>query len=186
MISSDYLNECFIYNKDTGILIWKDRPRGHFNTDRGHKTFLSQKYGKETGCVSTTSCGMSYIKVAINKKLYLAHRIIWIMVNGDIPDGFEIDHIDHDGTNNSINNLRLVCSSDNKKNRTKVKTNKSGCMGVYFNRRINKWVAEIVSKGDHIGLGSYSDKNDAIEARRKAEIKFKFHNNHGGDKIVIG
>lgn len=38
----------------------------------------------------------------------LAHRIVWELHNGPIPDGLTIDHIDGDKTNNSIENLRLA------------------------------------------------------------------------------
>ena len=42
------------------------------------------------------------------------HRIIWEVVNGQIPDGYEIHHIDKNRSNNSISNLELVESSTHK------------------------------------------------------------------------
>lgn len=47
--------------------------------------------------------------------------------------------------------------------------NTSGCTGVYFNQRSGKWVAEIRFKGQYYYLGSYSDKLDAVKARRRGE-----------------
>jgi len=41
------------------------------------------------------------------------HRAVWEAFIGIIPDGFEIDHIDGDKTNNSIDNLRCVTHKDN-------------------------------------------------------------------------
>lgn len=185
-MNQEYLKECLSYDRESGVLTWLHRPRKHFRTDRGYNTFVSQKVGKKTGCISATKDGLFYVKVAINKKLYLAHRLAWIIENGCIPDGYEIDHIDHDGTNNAIHNLRLVTSSENKKNRSLVSTNKSGCMGVYFNKKTGRWVAEIVSNGQYFGLGSYNDFDSALKARKEAEEKYNFHENHGGKKDVIG
>lgn len=41
------------------------------------------------------------------------HRVIWTAVNGEIPKGYEINHIDEDKSNNSINNLELVTHQEN-------------------------------------------------------------------------
>jgi len=185
-MNREYLAQCLSYDRDSGEFTWLHRPREHFNTDRGYNTFVSQRVGKKTGCVSFAACGLAYVKIAINKKLYFAHRLAWIIENGEIPCGYEIDHIDHDGTNNSIKNLRLVTSSENKKNRSLVATNKSGCMGVYFNKKIGRWIAEIVCDSKHYPLGSFHDYDSAVAARKKAEIDFNFHQNHGGEKVVIG
>lgn len=178
-----YLIECLDYNPISGDLTWRKRPRCHFNTDRGYNTFTSQKVGVKTGCRSMTRGGLFYLKIAINKKLYLAHRLAWVIFHGEIPNGMEIDHIDHNGENNAIENLRLVTSSENKRNRTLVRTNKSGQMGVYLDDKNEIWVAEIVVNGQHYGLGRFKNIDDAISARIKAEVDFKFHPNHGGEKI---
>ena len=39
---------------------------------------------------------------------YLMHRLVWECVNGDIPEGYDIHHIDGNRQNNSISNLELV------------------------------------------------------------------------------
>lgn len=36
------------------------------------------------------------------------HQYIWMTVNGDIPEGYQIHHIDGDKSNNSIYNLTLI------------------------------------------------------------------------------
>ena len=58
-----------------------------------------------------------YPKVYIDKKYYTLSRVVWILMNGDIPEGMVIDHIDRDKNNNKIDNLRVVTQSDNNKNR---------------------------------------------------------------------
>ena len=41
------------------------------------------------------------------------HTIVWKVFNGKVPDGYEIDHIDNDRTNNSLSNLRLLTKAEN-------------------------------------------------------------------------
>lgn len=47
------------------------------------------------------------------KKQCRVHRIIWIAVNGIIPDGLVVDHINNIKTDNRIENLQLLSPSDN-------------------------------------------------------------------------
>lgn len=47
---------------------------------------------------------------------YRAHRVIWMSVNGEIPIGMEIDHKNHDRSDNRIENLRLVTPSEQMQN----------------------------------------------------------------------
>lgn len=50
-------------------------------------------------------------KITITRKV---HRLVWAAFNGEYPSFHEhIDHIDHDKTNNHINNLRLRDASEN-------------------------------------------------------------------------
>lgn len=47
------------------------------------------------------------------------HRFIWEVVNGTIPEGYEIHHKDKNRTNNSINNLELIECGTHKRNHFK-------------------------------------------------------------------
>ena len=57
-----------------------------------------------------------YLGCKIHYKKYRIHRLVWIYHNGTIPLGMEIDHIDRDKHNNSIDNLRLVTRTENQHN----------------------------------------------------------------------
>lgn len=48
-------------------------------------------------------------------KMRLAHHIIWEEINGVIPEGYEIHHIDHDKKNNDLENLRLLTVSEHQR-----------------------------------------------------------------------
>ncbi|TVX85646.1 AP2 domain-containing protein [Paenibacillus agilis] len=52
------------------------------------------------------------------------------------------------------------------------KDNKSGIKGVRWNESRQKWTAHIGYKGKQVSLGYFVEKEEAIEARRKAEDKY--------------
>ncbi len=178
-MNPEYLSECFSYDPITGCLAWKERPRSHFRTERGWKTFLSQRAGKFAGCRSASAEGHVYLKVRADKKLHLCHRIIWLMTHRAIPEGLEVDHIDGDGTNNRLENLRLVSSSENKKNRSLTSRNKSGFHGVYWNDRLGLWIAQAWSDGKYLGSTSHANIEDAARSRVEMQQGHGFHENHG-------
>lgn len=45
--------------------------------------------------------------------MQLVHRVTWIAVNGEIPEGMELNHIDENKCNNAIWNLQLCSHRDN-------------------------------------------------------------------------
>ena len=61
---------------------------------------------------------------------------------------------------------------ENCRNRSKSVKNKSGFIGVYFDKDRNKWVAFITIDYKQIKLGRFVEKEDAIKARLEAEFKY--------------
>lgn len=47
------------------------------------------------------------------KKVFRVHKLIWNIVNGEIPEGMEINHIDENKSNNSISNIYPLSHIDN-------------------------------------------------------------------------
>ena len=125
---------------------------------------------------------LGYVYVRVNGKLIPAHRIIWEMHYGKIPEGMEIDHINHITDDNRIENLRLVTRKDNCKNVSMSKSNKSGVVGVSWCKRTCKWFASIRVDRKEKFLGRYDKIEDAAAARKAAELKYNFHKNHGSKK----
>lgn len=121
---------------------------------------------------------LGYVCVGIKGKLYQAHVIVWLIYNGKMPDN-EIDHIDGDKLNNDISNLRDVTRSENMRNIKRGIRNKSGTIGVHWDKDAEKWRAKLVVEGKMIHLGRFSNIEDAIKARKEAEVKHGFHANHG-------
>lgn len=111
-----------------------------------------------------------YIYANINHKIVLLHRFL-----SDLEDDSEflVDHIDRNRKNNKKNNLRVVTSLINNRNKSMYKNNISGYTGIYYNYSTSKWVAKI---GDTF-IGSFLNIQDAINARTQKEIElFYYHN----------
>lgn len=70
--------------------------------------------------------------VRIESTAYLAHRIVYELHYGCIPEDYDIDHIDRNPLNNRIENLRAVPHSVNMRNTKLQKNNKSGKTGVNY------------------------------------------------------
>jgi hypothetical protein len=111
------------------------------------------------------------------KRPYLVHRLAFLYMTGRMPN--EVDHINGDRLDNRWVNLRDVDSYRNKRNMGLCKLNKSGTPGVWYYERYGKWEVRIAHEGKSVYLGRYFDFDEAVAVRRKAEIEFNYHENHG-------
>ena len=84
-------------------------------------------------------------------------------------DGEIVDHIYHHVNDNRKGQLRNTTRQNNQRNQTINKANKSGKTGVCWSNKKNKWRAYITISNRQKSLGYFEDKDDAIEARLKAE-----------------
>lgn len=155
-------NEIFMYCENTGLLTYK------------------VKRGKIiSGNIAGTLALNGYVTIGIDKKRYYAHRIIWEMLHGIIPANAQIDHINGNRSDNRICNLRIVSNHENSKNQKKKVSNSSGFTGVSWDSQTQRWRAHITIDGKTKSLGRYSDELEALKARKRAEVKYSFHENHG-------
>ena len=91
------------------------------------------------------------------------HRVI-----NSTPSNLVVDHINGNGLDNTYKNLRKCTQQFNS-------SNKRGVLGVTFNKRLNKWVAQICYKYKKIHIGTFINKQDALAAYQDARKKyFKF------------
>ena len=163
MITQSELKNKIYYNKESGFCVWKIKPNK--NTSIGD-------------LVGNISFG--YIETQINYKRYKLHRLIFLYMTGLYPtNSCQVDHINHNRSDNRWCNLRLVSQQENSKNITKPKNNTSGCCGVYWSKYHNRWKSKINVSKKCIYLGVFKNKTDAIIARKMAEYKHGFHANHG-------
>ena len=109
-----------------------------------------------------------YVASNINGKGVLLHRIIM-----DCQPNETVDHIGGNDTKTDCRkcNLRIVNRSENGWNRTPTVRNKSGTTGVRKTRS-GKWSAFITEHRRRHYLGTFNTKEEAIVARKEAELKY--------------
>ena len=90
----------------------------------------------------------------------------------DCPPDKMRDHISGDRLDNRRGNIRFVTRTQNGQNRGTGKNNTSGHVGVYWSKKERKWSARITVDGKDVSLGYFRDREDAIDAREAAEIKY--------------
>ena len=161
MITQEKLKELLDYSPDTGLFTWLASP--------SRKIVI--------GSTAGSFDNHGYIVITINCKKYKAHRLAWLFVYGEWPD--QIDHIYGNKWDNRIFKLRSVSKTENQRNKKIPKNNLSGVIGVHFNSISKRWVAQIRLNRKTKYLGSSIYKFDAICARKSAENKYGFHENHG-------
>lgn len=144
--TKEELLEVFEY-KD-GLLFWK--------VNKGSRAKAGDIVGSDTG--------NGYLKVCLNKRYYKLHRIIWILHFGSIPDDLVIDHIDGNGFNNNILNLRLATNKQNQYNRVKRTHLTSKYKGVNYDKARNKWKAEFRAEGVSYHIGRFDTEEEAKKA----------------------
>ncbi len=79
------------------------------------------------------------------------------------PPHLLVDHIDHNGLNNTNANLRLATFTQNCQNQRRVSKKTSKYKGVYWNKNQEKWAAQITANKKSHHLGYF---NDEIRAAR--------------------
>lgn len=122
-----------------------------------------QRKGSEVGNLNSSG----YLKVCLNKKSYLVHRLIFLMHHGYLPE--LIDHIDIDKLNNKVENLREADKELNSWNRDLQVNNTSGFRGVSWNKAAQKWHAYIKIKGKRKHLGLFDTAEEASKAYEDAK-----------------
>lgn len=90
---------------------------------------------------------------------------------GERPEGTTLDRIDPHG-NYEPSNCRWASASVQAYNKGLRVNNTSGKVGVSFNTKRSKWVASILHEGVKYYLGTFARLEDAIKARRDAELKY--------------
>jgi len=103
-----------------------------------------------------------YVQTEIDGVAFMLHRIIWEWHHGPIPAGMHIDHIDKNGLNNKIENLRLATQSQNRANSKMNKNNTSGHKDTVRTPN-GKFQARGTENGKKLYLGLFDTVEEASE-----------------------
>lgn len=175
ILSPELLRQLLDYDPETGVLTWRHRALQFFADEGSQRKWNTRYAGKPA---FTADDGAGYRPGTILYHKCRAHRVAWAMHYGRWPTKI-IDHINQDRGDNRICNLREVDDLDNRRNCRKSKANTSGVTGVSWWPQRRKWVAQIMVNRRRKCLGYFDTIEDAAAARKAAERKFQFHENHG-------
>ncbi len=124
------------------LVDWPEVSQYRWYAVKGHKTF----YVQSSIYIPDTQS---------SRKVYL-HKLI--------TDAPRTDHEDRDGLNNCRRNLRACSPSQNGQNTGVCSNNRSGFRGVYWNKKAEKWLAQIRVHPRRLSLGLFETAEDAARA----------------------
>lgn len=159
IIFDDNNNQCLIDTEDFDIVskwYWrKIEKRG--NIDKGYWVTNVKKEDE------------------INKSVLMLHQVIAkIKYKEEYKKANVVDHLSRDTNDNRKCNLFLKTNQKNSHNRGLSKSNTSGKTGVSFKKDGNIWQAYITVNYKTIQLGFFKNFEDAVTARKQAELKYGF------------
>ena len=111
---------------------------------------------------------IAYIKGSNNEFVYM-HRLILGLSK---KDGYDVDHEYHRVNDNRKENLRICTHQENIMNSKVSANNTSGVTGTRFDEDVEKWTAVISYNYKTIHLGLFDIFEDAVKARKDAEVKY--------------
>lgn len=107
--------------------------------------------------------------------MYLEHRLAWLYVTGTWPSD-QIDHVNGIRDDNRIFNLREATGPENNGNQRQARSdNKTGLLGVYWDKQHKKFSAKIMFSGKHKYLGYFPTAEEAHAAYIKAKRELHSH-----------
>lgn len=155
MLDQATLRKHLYYDAVGGNFYWRNPP--------AYSGFLPWSKAGSVNCDG-------HIKIQLHKKCYLAHRLAWLYVHGQMPRDC-IDHKNECKTDNRIENLRQATKGQNNFNTGLRSTNKSGVKGVRWRAESKKWVACFKANYVSINVGSFDTLEEAAKAIHVARIK---------------
>lgn len=158
LLTAERLRELLDYDRDTGVFTRKVRTSNRI------------KVGDVAGTVHEVKPGLFYSYISLGHRKYPAHRLAWLHVHGSWPE-CQIDHLDGDGLNNRLVNLREATQTQNNANTKRRIDNRSGAKGVSWAKVQQKWRAYITCNGRQRHLGYFSEVSAASAAYRAAANK---------------
>ena len=154
-LTAEYLRSVIHYDPATGIFT------------RKVSTSPRVKAGDVAGSIDSNG----YLRIMVQSRSYLAHRLAWLYVYGEWPK-LTIDHINRNTSDNRIANLRDISHKQNGQNASIRIDNTSGHPGVFWCGREGKWQGRICHNYKTTHLGYFTTLEDAIAARKAGELKY--------------
>ncbi len=145
-----------------------------FTYSNGNLIRLTSRGNAKKGAIAGKVENRGYLRMAVDGKHYLNHRLVWLYHEGYFPEQ-GIDHINRDKTDNRITNLRAVSQACNTRNVGNSTKNRSGVKGVHFLAGRNKWVAQIRTGGANCAVKLCDSFAEAVAHRLAVEQALGWH-----------
>ncbi len=113
-----------------------------------------------------------YVVTKTPRHIYLHHMIMGVDVFYLKKNKQQVDHKNHDDSDNRKLNLRICTASQNMWNSKKQSSNKSGHKGVSWCKYREKWRSVISFNGNYKHIGYFDLIDDAIVAHNVATVKY--------------
>lgn len=151
-ITAQRLREVLSYDAESGVFTWT-------------KT-VSQT--AKAGSIAGHAHSSGYRRITVDGCVMLAHRLAFLYMTGEWPSS-EVDHINGDGLDNRMANLRDVPHATNAQNIRTAKSGRkyAGALGV--EKRGERWRAVIWHRGKNRSLGTYGTSDEAHAAYLSAK-----------------
>lgn len=148
-LTQERLREVLKYCFASGLFSWQ------------YDVSSTARKGEIAGCA--TKAG--YIVIRIDRRLYLAHRLVFLYIYGRRPEGL-IDHKTGAKSDNRLDNIREANKSQNAQNaKAAWSHNKaSGLLGVYWSEQNGKWGAKVNLDGRQYHAGFHETPEEAHAA----------------------
>lgn len=148
-----------------------------YDSETGVFTY-TQDRGRATKGSAAGNSRRGYVRIKYNGDYWLAHRVALAWDKGFLESDLVADHINGNGLDNRLCNLRLATPSQNSMN-TKVVSSNSGIKGVSFDERFGCYNAQVILNGKPI-TGRFKTRLEAENwTRRTREDLHKQFANHG-------
>ena len=133
------------------------------------KVFSKYKNKFLKPCIN--SCGYYSLVLCENgkRKTFKIHRLIALHFIANPENKREVDHINRIRSDNRIENLRWVTSSENNQNQGIQKNNKTGIKNISYEKSRDRWLFQ-KRINDKLTQKHFKTKQEAIEFKNYFEI----------------
>ena len=145
---------------NTTMKVFRD---GRIHTyDNHHSKWVDRKFSLNH---------QGYYQLGIGKKMKpYVHGVIALCYLGEKPDGYQVDHINNNRTDNRLDNLQYLPKIDNDRKRLFYK--KGQLIKGYSKTKYGRYRASVHVKGKYIDLGSYDTAEEARQAYVEGKLKY--------------
>lgn len=157
-ITPERLREVLHYAPESGVFTWA--PDYHGGRLRSH----------QVGHVSSET---GHVNIRVFRRSYEAHRLAWLYMTGAWPET-TIDHINRVPDDNRWENLREATMTQQRQNQKRRSDNTHGYKGLELHGS-GLWRVRIGLMGKRIHIGYFKTPEEAMAARKQAELKYFTH-----------